>query len=125
MPEQLTKHPEVTLRVLQSGGARCGDGAPQAILTACPAERFCALPGGEICVYGLGDAAGMTQLSAADWQALAAITVPATPPPPAPPPAPPPPAGIGLGLAIGVLAGVLVGLLAAWVMARRRRGAAG
>jgi hypothetical protein len=27
MPEQLTKHPEVTLQVLQSGGARCASGA--------------------------------------------------------------------------------------------------
>ena len=26
MPEQLTKHPEVTLQVLRSAGARCGEG---------------------------------------------------------------------------------------------------
>jgi hypothetical protein len=70
MPEQLTKHPEVTLQVLRSAGAQCGSGAEQAILGACPAERFCKLPGGEICVYGLADAARMTQLGPSDWQAL-------------------------------------------------------
>ena len=56
MPEQLTKHPEVTLQVLRSAGAQCGTGAPPTILKACPAERFCKLPGGDICVYGLADA---------------------------------------------------------------------
>lgn len=71
MPEQLTKHPDVTLQVLRSAGARCGDAGPAQILTACPAERFCKLPGGEICVYGLPDAANMTQLTQADWQGLA------------------------------------------------------
>ncbi|MGE5523049.1 MAG: hypothetical protein ACM3SS_04980 [Rhodospirillaceae bacterium] len=70
MPEQLTKHPEVTLEVLRSAGARCGEGAPQAILTQCPPNRFCKLPGGEICVYGLDEAPRMTQISAADWRAL-------------------------------------------------------
>ena len=70
MPEQLTKHPEVTLRVLRSAGAKCGEGAPQGILTQCPAQRFCKLPGGEVCVYGLAEAPNMTQVSAADWQAV-------------------------------------------------------
>ena len=27
MPEQLTRHPEVTLQVLRSAGAKCGEGA--------------------------------------------------------------------------------------------------
>jgi hypothetical protein len=40
MPEQLTKHPQVTLQVLQSAGAQCGVGAKQEILTACPPARF-------------------------------------------------------------------------------------
>jgi len=71
MPEQLTKHPEVTLQVLRSAGARCGEGVPQDILKQCPAERFCKLPGGEVCVYGLPEAARMTQVSSAEWQALA------------------------------------------------------
>ncbi|MGA0609729.1 hypothetical protein [Caldimonas sp. KR1-144] len=70
MPEQLTKHPEVTLQVLRSAGAKCAENAPQAILTQCPAERFCKLPGGEICVYGLPQARNMTQITAADWRAL-------------------------------------------------------
>ena len=43
MPEQLTKHPEVTLEVLRSAGAKCGEGTQQSILTQCPAERFCKL----------------------------------------------------------------------------------
>jgi hypothetical protein len=70
MPEQLTKHPEVTLQVLRSAGARCGDGASQSILTQCPPQRFCKLPGGEVCIYGLTDAPGMTQISASDWQVV-------------------------------------------------------
>src|SRR5688572_30103478 len=70
MPEQLTKHPEVTLKVLRSAGAKCAEGAKQEILTQCPAERFCRLRGGEICVFGLSDASKMTQITAADWKAL-------------------------------------------------------
>jgi hypothetical protein len=70
MPEQLTKHPEVTLQVLKSAGAQCGSGAKQEILSACPAERFCKLPGGEVCVYGLPEAKQMTQISAVDWQTI-------------------------------------------------------
>jgi hypothetical protein len=70
MPEQLTKHPEVTLQVLRSSGARCAEGAKQEILTQCPPQRFCKLPGGEICVYGLPDASKMTQISPAEWKAL-------------------------------------------------------
>lgn len=81
MPEQLTKHPEVTLQVLRSAGAQCGEGAPQAILTQCPPARFCKLPGGEVCVYGLPDAPRMTQLSSADWQAVQQAVRPATQPP--------------------------------------------
>ena len=79
MPEQLTKHPEVTLKVLRSSGAQCGVGAKQEILTQCPAERFCKLPGGEICVYGLSDASKMTQISPAEWKALVQ-SLPAEPP---------------------------------------------
>jgi hypothetical protein len=101
MPEQLTKHPEVTLQVLRSAGARCGEGAPQDILKACPAARFCKLPGGEICVYGLPEAGQMTQVSAAEWRALL-------------PPAPAPSGQFdwlagGAGLALGVA------LVVAWL----------
>jgi hypothetical protein len=70
MPEQLTKHPEVTLKVLRSSGAKCGEGAAQEILTQCPAQRFCKLPGGEICVFGLSEASKMTQITSAEWKAL-------------------------------------------------------
>ena len=62
MPEQITKYPDVTLNVLKSAGAVCGEGAPQNILKQCPAARFCALPGGEICVYGISEIAQMTQI---------------------------------------------------------------
>jgi len=77
MPEQLTRHPEITLKVLKSAGAKCGEGAEQRILKACPADRFCRLPRGEICVYGLEDAPRMTQIKPADWESIAAATVPA------------------------------------------------
>lgn len=70
MPEQLTKHPEATLTVLRSAGAQCGSGDAPEILKSCPPGRFCKLPGGEICVYGLADADQMTQISSMDWRAL-------------------------------------------------------
>ena len=70
MPEVLTKHPGVVLKVLESGGARCGDGLPQEILTRCPQEAFCALPGGEMCVYGIADFGAMTQLENEDLAPL-------------------------------------------------------
>jgi hypothetical protein len=63
MPEQISKYPEVTLQVLQGAGGVCGKGAEQKILTRCPAERFCALPTGEICVYGLEQIPHMTQIT--------------------------------------------------------------
>jgi hypothetical protein len=71
MPEQLTKHPEVTLEVLRSAGARCGEGVAQKILTHCPKERFCQLPGGELCVFGLGEASKMTQITSVEWKSVA------------------------------------------------------
>ena len=111
MPEQLSKHPEVTLQVLRSAGAKCGEGAAQEILTQCPAARFCKLPGGEVCVYGLPDAARMTQISTAEWRALL------------PPPAAPAPSGFsGSALALVVLAAAAAGALAGALIARRRAG---
>src|SRR4029434_8340884 len=77
MPEQLTKYPEVTIHVLRSASAKCGEGSVQEILTKCPAESFCKLPRGEVCVYGLADASKMTQISTSELQALVAA-----PPPP-------------------------------------------
>ena len=73
MPEQITRHPDVTLQVLESAGAQCGKGAPQKILKQCPAERFCALPGGEMCIYGIEQIPQMTQIRPAD---LAGIVCP-------------------------------------------------
>ena len=70
MPEQLTKYPDITLRVLRTSGAVCAEGAVQRVLTECPVEQFCKLPGGELCVFGLADASKMTQITATEWQAL-------------------------------------------------------
>ncbi|WP_418317974.1 hypothetical protein [Piscinibacter sakaiensis] len=109
MPEQLTKHPDVTLQVLRSAGARCGEGEPQQILRDCPAPRFCKLPGGEICVYGLPEAASMTQLKPGDWQQLAMLAAPA--------PATPPPAGLSDALSVAAIA-LLVGLVGGYLIAR-------
>ncbi len=63
MPEIVTKYPDVTRQVLESAGAQCGRGAPQKILTACPRDSFCTMPGGEVCVYGLDQIPKMTQIS--------------------------------------------------------------
>jgi hypothetical protein len=63
MPEQISKYPDVTLNVLKGAGARCGEGITPKILTKCPAERFCALPSGEICVYDIKEIPQMTQIA--------------------------------------------------------------
>ncbi|SOZ08747.1 hypothetical protein [Cupriavidus taiwanensis] len=113
MPEQLTKHPDVTLQVLRSAGARCGEGETQAILRSCPPARFCKLPGGEVCVYGLDGARAMTQFTAADWQSLAPLGRGG---------AEHAAAGPWNGMAVGIfVAGVAAGALAAAVLARWRR----
>lgn len=110
MPEQLTRHPDVTLQVLRSAGAQCGEGASQEILISCPRHRFCKLPGGEVCVYGLPEAGQMTQITAEDWRAVVATlrheatSVPPAPPPPAVAVSPWMTGGTGLllGVAIGI-----------------------
>ncbi len=73
MPEQISKYPEVTLQVLKGAGARCGEGAPQKILTQCPTERFCSLSTGEICVYGIDEIPQMTQITSGE---LASVVCP-------------------------------------------------
>ena len=73
MPEQISKYPEVTLKVLQGAGAHCGEGVKQQILTKCPRERFCSLPTGEICVYGIEEIPQMTQITT---QELARVVCP-------------------------------------------------
>ena len=76
MPEQITKYPEVTLQVLSEAGAVCGKGAPQKILKQCPNDRFCSLPTGEMCIYGIEDIPRMTQIAPAE---LAQVVCPLTP----------------------------------------------
>jgi hypothetical protein len=73
MPEQISKYPEVTLKILQDSGAVCARGAPQKILTKCPPNRFCALPTGEVCVYGIPEIPQMTQITPKE---LAAVVCP-------------------------------------------------
>lgn len=103
MPELLTKHPEATLQILQSGGAQCGAGAPSQALKDCPTQRLCALPGGEICVYGLPQAARLTEISATDWRGVIAQADAAASPPMSSP-------ALALGSGIGlVLIGVAIG----------------
>lgn len=77
MPEQISKYPEVTISVLEGVGAQCGVGAEQRILTKCPADRFCALPAGEICVYGITEIPQMTQITTKE---LARVVCPPTRP---------------------------------------------
>lgn len=119
MPEQLTKHPDVTLQVLRSGGAQCGAGQPQEILKACPAERFCKLPGGEICVYGLGEMGRMTQISAAEWKSALAALPSGTPASGATPGAA---AAEGVPMiGAGFIAGAALALAVTGILRRRRR----
>lgn len=116
MPEQLTKHPEVTLQVLRSAGARCGEGAAQDILDRCPPERFCKLPGGEVCVLGIPQASRLTQFGAADWQALLPVVQAGAGQAMAPPSTP------GAALLVGgtgMLIGMLVGVAATRLAGRR------
>lgn len=54
------------LQILREAGIKCTSGAKQQILTTCPPERFCSLPTGEICVYGIEDIPKMTQISATE-----------------------------------------------------------
>jgi hypothetical protein len=66
MPEIVTKHPEVLLKVLKDAKIACGTGAKQQILTQCPKDQFCALPTGELCVYGTKQMSQLTQIQAVD-----------------------------------------------------------
>ena len=66
MPEIISKYPDIVLQILREAGIECGTGAKQQILVNCPAEKFCSLPTGELCVYGLNDVPKMTQISGAE-----------------------------------------------------------
>lgn len=78
MPEIITKYPDITLDLLKSSGAKCGEGVVQKILTKCPVERFCALPNGEICVYGIDEIDKMTQVSVSEIVPITKIPLPQT-----------------------------------------------
>ena len=66
MPEIISKYPDVVLKILKDAKINCGTGARQQILTKCPADKFCSLPTGELCVYGVHDANQLTQLQPID-----------------------------------------------------------
>jgi hypothetical protein len=66
MPEIISKYPDIVLQILKEAGIQCGTGAKQQILVNCHAEKFCSLPTGELCVYGLNDIPKMTQISGAE-----------------------------------------------------------
>lgn len=66
MPEVMTKHPDIVIKVLESAGAKCGEGLPQKILKQCPVDQFCVLPKGEICVYSTQQLTNMTQIKPVD-----------------------------------------------------------
>lgn len=66
MPELLTQHPEVALKILKDAKIDCGTGAPQKILTTCPKEQFCSLPTGELCLYDTTQINQMTQIQPID-----------------------------------------------------------
>jgi hypothetical protein len=103
MPEQLTKHPEVTIQVLRSAGVKCGEGSVQEILTKCPADSFC--------VYGLADASKMTQISTSELQSLV----------PRPESAAPPSAIPGAFFYFAVVCALLVGAALGAAVTKRRR----
>ena len=111
MPEILTKHPDIVMKVLKSQGAQCGTGAKPKILTKCPAENFCTLTGGELCVYGTSDVGKMTQLSLQDLCRTSSAPVSTHEEMPALPPASHPPQEVVAGIPIAV-ALVSVGLFA-------------
>jgi hypothetical protein len=74
--------------------------------------RFCKLPGGEICVYGLADASKMTQISTSELQALLSRPEAAPPPPLATP---------GAFFYFAVVCALLVGAAFGTAAAKQRR----
>jgi hypothetical protein len=102
MPEVISKYPDVTLKVLRSAGARCGEGAEQKILKKCPRDHFCSVPGGEICVYGIEEIPRMTQVTP---QELAQVVCPPRAPKSAGVAAPTLGAGLPMILVLGLVVG--------------------
>lgn len=66
MPELVTRYPKLAIQELQDAKLTCGKGAIPKILTKCPSDRFCALPTGELCIYGLQEVPTMSQINAMD-----------------------------------------------------------
>lgn len=67
MPEIVTKYPDVMIKILKDAHGKCAEGKTPQILKTCPPDQFCALPTGEICVYGLNNISAMTQVNSAEW----------------------------------------------------------
>lgn len=67
MPELLTKYPHIVLKVFKDAKITCGEKTTPKILVNCPQERFCNLPTGELCIYGLDDIPSMTQIHEFDF----------------------------------------------------------
>lgn len=76
MPEIITKYPDIALKILKDANIQCGAGKPQQILTWCPKDRFCALPTGEICIYGVKEVPQMMQIHSFDLLFLPNFIVP-------------------------------------------------
>jgi hypothetical protein len=94
MLELFSSSPDAALQMLRSSGANCG--VPQDVPKSCPAERYCKLPGGEVCVRAVNEvtpAATDTAGTAPSIHPMAAL-------------------GSGLGL-------VLIGVAIGWVLRRR------
>lgn len=63
MPEIVTKYPEIVLKLLKEANIKCDTGEKQKILTTCSPDKFCSLPTGELCIYGIKDVSKMTQMN--------------------------------------------------------------
>lgn len=63
MPEIVTKHPEIVFKILKEAHIKCGTGENPTILKTCSSDKFCSLPTGELCIYGIKDVSQMTQIN--------------------------------------------------------------
>jgi hypothetical protein len=123
MPEVISKYPDITIRVLEGAGARCGQGLQQRILTQCPRERFCSTPTGEICVYGLDEIPQMTQISPVEIiQAVPGAAATQEPGlPDSTVPVPPPQTVFVLEMALAISIALIVGAALGVALSRKPR----